>query len=207
MHLKMCKDFISEIWWWCGPAEPAYSRHEVGLDLWRSFPTYAILQFYYSLTWFYDSTVLWFAVKVLVGDLPVGWPIPPAHYHVRPRIMIAPKNFNFEPTKHIREVKLANLRGRMQHTWQFCAFPFHHMPVLTTRLRLLDTKWGSRKRDRCSALCVFSLVCTRKLWPFSPSRANKISVMYLSGRTVWLEIEEMRFALLPLHNRQKSDSP
>lgn len=86
-------------------------------------------------------------MKASVGNLPVGWAIRSADCHMRPRIVIALKNFYSEPTKHIREVKLsAPGEGCSTHD-NFVHFPSIMCLSLLQGQGCGGASWASRKRE------------------------------------------------------------
>lgn len=109
------------------------------------------------------------SVEASAGNLPVGWPIRPAGCHMRPRIVIALKNFYSEPTQHIREVKLsASGEGCGAHD-DFVHFPSIMCLSLRQGEGCWGTNWGSRKRDSSplSPLCMHSDVHEEALTLFT----------------------------------------
>lgn len=62
---------------------------------------------------------------------------------MRTKITVALRNFFPEP-RSIPEKWTFNLRGRIQHIWQICAFSFCPVSVLAIQLRLLEYLLGKQ---------------------------------------------------------------
>lgn len=103
-------------------------------------------------------------MRASAGNLPVGWPVRPADCHMRPRIVIALKNFYSEPTKHIREVKLsASGEGCSAHD-NFIHFPLScACPCYKVKVAGVLAGEVERETSPSLALSAFSLTWTRKL--------------------------------------------
>lgn len=99
---------------------------------------------------------------------------------MRPGLVIALRNFYSEPTKHIREVKLsASREGSSTHGNFFISLSSCPWPCYKVQVAGVLSGEVEREPNLNSALCVFSLRWTRKLWPCSSSWKYKISVTHL----------------------------